>query len=127
MTLATILIPAAIAICAPGVPRVDMPNCIVDGDTIRIAAQNYRFVDIDTPELSGKHCGAREKRAARAATTYLQRLVNGGEAYLHPTGKKGSYSRPLARVVVDGRDVGEILIAAGHARYWPDGPRVWCK
>ncbi|WP_404799941.1 thermonuclease family protein, partial [Qipengyuania atrilutea] len=65
----TILLAAAIAVCAPG-PR---EHCVVDGDTAWIHGEKIRLLDIDTAEMNGK-CD-REKRLAIRARDRLVVLL----------------------------------------------------
>ena len=41
-------------------------------------------------------------------------------------GVDGTGSRTLATIRIAGHDVGDILIAEGLARRWPDGDEFWC-
>jgi endonuclease YncB( thermonuclease family) len=40
---------------------------------------------------------------------------------------KDKYGRTLAVIRISGRNVGDILIAEGLARSWPDGQEFWCE
>jgi endonuclease YncB( thermonuclease family) len=113
---------ASFALCGPG-PRV---NCVVDGDTFWMDGRKIRILDIDTPELSPPRCAA-EERLGEAAKHRLRALLNGGAVTLHAEGRdRDRYGRLLRRVHVDGRPVGDTLIAEGLARPYAGGRRGWC-
>lgn len=98
---------------------------VVDGDTLRIAGLGrVRVVGVDTPELRGQ-C-ERERELAQQAHTFTRRFLRGAVVEVVLLGKD-RYSRYLARVSVEGRDLAEALIAAGLGRNC--GPRRcndWC-
>ena len=78
------------------------------------ADRTVRLHAIDAPEA-----GTRE---AIAATAKLAHLVRGRRVrlvYDEPTGRIADrYGRLLASVRVDGRDVGEAMLAAGAVSRW---------
>lgn len=97
----------------------------VDGDTVRIDGETVRVIGLDTPELRGK-C-ASEKSRARAARRRLADLLEGSGLHVLFSGRRDRYRRPLARIVVGGRDVADVMIAEGHARPYDGGRRApWC-
>ncbi len=51
------------------------PDCVVDGDTIHMAGQSIRLIDIDAPEISKPHCTA-EYELGQKATLRLAELLN---------------------------------------------------
>lgn len=53
----------AIAACAP--PPAHRVTCVVDGDTVWIAGEKIRLLDIDAPEMKGK-CPAEAALAMRS-------------------------------------------------------------
>ena len=94
---------------------MDQPAIVIDGDTVRIGGERVRIRNIDAPELG---CPG-----ARAAADRLRRLLMSGRVEIvRCTGRErclDPYRRTLARIEVNGRDVGEILIAEGLATRWP--------
>ena len=105
---------------------------IVDGDTMDIAGERIRLRSeagpIDAPELRSAKCPL-ELFRAEAARDRLAALLKGGEPSII---RKGAdrYGRTVAVVLVDGKDVGAILVREGHAKPWPkltkaDRPE-WC-
>lgn len=102
-------------------------NCVVDGDTFRMAGARIRIADIDTPETHPAHC-AQEAELGAAATRRLQALLNSGEVALASADRDTDrYGRKLRIVSVAGRGVGETLVAEGLARPYAGGYRQgWC-
>ena len=102
-------------------------TCVVDGDTFWLDGVKIRMEGYDTPEPQTDICGGlREKLLAERATSRLIELMNTGYS-VEFSGEKGGYGRDLATVRVGGVDVGEILIAEGLARKWPNGQEFWCE
>lgn len=102
---------------------------VIDGDTLEDQRDDitYRLVNIDTPETGSRaHCSAerelgdRATRAARALVTQARRVE------FRPTGRIDRYGRTIAFVLIDGRDMGETLIAEGLARPWRGRREPWC-
>lgn len=101
-------------------------DCVVDGDTFRMAGDKIRIADIDTPETHPARC-PEEARLGAAATQRLQALLNSGAVTLHPIDRDTDrYGRKLRRVAVDGRGVGDTLIAEGLARPYRGRRMGWC-
>ncbi len=107
---------------------------VLDGDTIRVRARIWLGTDvellvridgIDTPEIRGK-C-AHEKALAARARALTESLVAGGAVRLHDV-RYGKYAgRVVARVVADGQDIADLLLAAGLAHRYGGGAREpWC-
>ena len=107
---------------------------VVDGDTLRVRARIWLGTDvellvridgIDTPEIRGK-C-AREKELAARARRLTESLVAAGAVRLHDV-RYGKYAgRVVARVVADGEDIADLLLAAGLAHPYDGGARApWC-
>jgi micrococcal nuclease len=99
----------------------------IDGDTYQRGRTTYRLARIDAPELYGAKCWE-ERSAAVAARNRLQILLDTPliETILP---NETSHGRLIARLTTrDGKDVGALLIAEGHARPLPPGTRrtSWC-
>lgn len=109
-------------------PNTSDKTCLVDGDTLWLFGENIRLKDFDTPEPQTQICGGRaEIELAHKASARLLDLLNGHQWTLERFGFDGTSSRRrLATIRIDGQDVGDILIAEGLARRWPDGPEFWC-
>lgn len=105
-----------------------MATCVVDGDTIWLNGTKYRLEGYDTPEPETNVCGGSfERQLAKKASNRFVQLLNNNEWRLVPTGGKGHYKRDLARLYINGEDVGDILVRERLARYWPDGREWWCR
>jgi micrococcal nuclease len=112
---------SASASAAPGDCRA------IDGDTYECSGARIRLEHIDAPELHAR-CAA-ELDAARAARAFAQAALDGAREIRIEIGRraKDRYGRTLARVVIDGRDLGELLIEAGLARSYHGERRAgWC-
>ena len=112
----------------PAVDRV-IPNhlTVVDGDTVNLAGQSIRLVGFDTPETYRAEC-ASERRLGDAATDRLRDLLaRASSAQLAYLPRRDQYGRDLARLMLDGRDVADIMVGEGLARRYSGGQRQsWC-
>ncbi|HEX7854647.1 MAG TPA: thermonuclease family protein [Sphingobium sp.] len=101
---------------------------VTDGDTVRLASgERIRIAGIDAPESRPENAKcARELARGQAATHAAIPLLKGRTVTIDRVGK--SYQRAVARLDLDGTDVGRLLIAEGIARPWPRGkPKPdWC-
>ena len=93
---------------------------IVDGDTLDIGDNRYRFDGMDTPER-GSYCG--DINVYDEAALVLAGLVDGLNVKCEPTGKKNG-NRLIAScfALVPGVariSLSESLVAQGWARDWP--------
>jgi endonuclease YncB( thermonuclease family) len=113
----------AIEMCDSG-KRV---TCVVDGDTLWFRGEKIRMMGYDTPEAITGICGGqKEIRLAARASKRLVQLLNQNTFTIERDGKD-KYGRTLAVIRISGRNVGDILIAEGLARSWPDGQEFWCE
>ena len=131
-------LPASRPAASPGALVID----VIDGDTVRRGGRTYRLVGFDTPETGMNARCERERALGAAATRRLAELLGGAGHVLTPVpcaclpGTEGTsrcnYGRLCARLRVQGRDVGAILIGEGLARPFLCGttscpPRAgWC-
>jgi len=102
---------------------------VIDGDTIEDmrADITYRIVNIDTPETGSRAQCAAERDLGNQATRQARALITAAaDLELRPTGRVDRYGRTIAYVVIDGRDLGETLIAEGFARPWRGRREPWC-
>lgn len=102
-------------------------TCVVDGDTIWAEGTKIRMADYNTPETGSPGCDA-ERELGERATSRLTELLNSGEVTLHAEGGRDTdqYGRALRVVKVDGRSVGDTLVAEGLAHEWEGYRREWC-
>ena len=127
-------VPARAADPLPGPIPVETPVAI-DGDSFRgwalilpgqKQAVTVRIRGIDAPELRGA-C-ASERATALAARNALARLLHDRPIFLFEVSADKYYGRMVARVQdAEGNDIGQKLIAGGHARAYDGGRREgWC-
>lgn len=102
----------------------------IDGDTIVIDGRHVRIANIDAPEIRHYHCDAELRLGLVAKRRMAELLASGTVAMLEGDRDSGRltdrYGRTLATIEVDGRDVGEIMIAEGLARPWVGKRQPWC-
>jgi endonuclease YncB( thermonuclease family) len=101
-------------------------NCVVDGDTFYLNGTKVRIAGIDAPETHDYRCPSELELGERAARQ-LQALLNSGSVTMTNIDRdRDTYGRLLRNVSVNGRDVGDSLIASGVARPYAGGRRPWC-
>ena len=99
---------------------------VVDGDTIHLDGEKIRILGLDTPETNNPECLA-EKLLGERATLYLERWIASAKTVEKRDEQgKDRYGRTLAKVYVDGVDVGGRLIAEGLATSWRGTQTDWC-
>lgn len=100
---------------------------VIDGDTIEYGGLSIRLVGFDTPETYYAKCAA-EKARGDAATMRLGQLIrNAGSLQLFLRDERDRYGRGLGSILVDGLNVGDVLISEGLARRYNGGQRRgWC-
>jgi micrococcal nuclease len=103
---------------------------VVDGDTLVLSGERIRIANIDAPELHRAQCDA-ERRLAKVARGRLAELLLLGKLKVKRGDpldgrKRDRHGRTLATITVDGRDIGELMIAEGLARPWEGKRRTWC-
>jgi micrococcal nuclease len=120
--LPLLLLTATTAHAAPGQCRA------IDGDSYTCFGERIRLENADTPELHGK-C-AREIELANSAKSFAQSKLDRAEQIVvsvHERRPRDRYGRTLAKVSVDGDDLGEKLVGEGLARpYHGERRRSWC-
>jgi micrococcal nuclease len=106
--------------------RVD--RC-VDGDTVDLwinlgfstfVKKRVRLMGINTPESRTRDL--EEKKRGKAATAYMESLLEGGYCDLD-SHELGKYGRVLGTLWVDGKDLNQEMIDAGHAVAYFGGKR----
>lgn len=109
---------------------------VVDGDTVVVDVALWpglvqrialRLAGVNTPEKRG--AALCEKVAAGRAEAFTRRFLRLGSVVTVSGVRLGKYAgRVLGRLAVDGRDLGEALVAAGLARPYAGGKRrPWCQ
>lgn len=111
-------------------PQATTPAfAVIDGDTLerRATGERIRLVNADTPEHGEQASCLAERRLAARATAHVRDLLAEAERVdVREVGRTDTYGRTLARVALDGRDLGETLIAEGLAHPWRDHREPWC-
>jgi endonuclease YncB( thermonuclease family) len=111
---------------------------VIDGDTIRIYQRqpNVRLVGFNAPETRKPDCEA-EREIGGRATRFLRDLIRASDLDFEYVGKVGvgacAWGRDCGTLKANGRDVGDLLIAARLAVPFicpggrcPPTPRPWC-
>lgn len=110
---------------------------IIDGDTVDIAGERIRILNIDAPETRRSRCED-ELVLGLLAKERLAELLRAGPVTIDRCEASGRcedrYGRTLARLRTAEGDVGAVLIAEGLAQPWRPGKaaaegrlRVWCS
>ena len=100
---------------------------VIDGDTVHRADERYRLAGIDAAEIHHAQCEA-ERRLGVLTKRRLDDLLQSGPVTLYPNppAKRDKYRRLLVHLLVNGEDVGRILIREGYARPWRGRREDWC-
>src|SRR5690606_26543787 len=99
------------------------------GDTFEDLAtgERYRLENIDTPETGPRaRCVAERQLGARATEQARAFITSARALEVRRTGRIDRYDRVIAFVEIDGRDLGELMIARGLARPWRGRREPWC-
>jgi micrococcal nuclease len=102
---------------------------VIDGDTLEDMSSDitYRVVNIDTAETGSRARCTAERDLGNRAKEAVRTLVSSARRIeLNATGRIDRYGRTIAFIVIDGRDMGETLIAEGLARPWRGRREPWC-
>lgn len=100
---------------------------VIDGDTIERHGVRYRLIGFDTPETWRARCSVEHDKGI-AAKKRLQELISSGKVRLVDTRREDRYGRDLARLYVDGKDAGRVLVSEWLARPYDGRSRRagWC-
>jgi micrococcal nuclease len=86
-----------------------------------------RVKGVDTPEIRTKDkC---EKQKAKEAKAYVQGLLVKARKIRLTEIKRGKYFRVVAKVMIDGVDLSQLLLSKGHAYAYDGGTKDsinWC-
>ena len=111
-----------------------LPGCeitrIVDGDTVDVdcgrGVDRVRLMGFDTPESFRAQCSTEAARAL-AAERYLTGEITRARVVDFEFRGRDRFDRALAIMRVDGRDIADVMVSAGHARRYDGGRRQgWC-
>jgi endonuclease YncB( thermonuclease family) len=100
---------------------------VIDGDTLRVGHERYRVENIDAPETGRRAQCPEEIALGQAASAELRRWVAGAhQVEAFPIGRRDRYGRVVARVAIDGVDLGERLMRLGLAKPWEGRKSDFC-
>lgn len=100
---------------------------VIDGDTIEAGGRRFRLANIDTPETGDLARCAAERRLGQRATARARALLGSAAGIeTHDVGRTDVYGRTIAHVLIDGRDLGDVLVSEGLARPWRGRREPWC-
>ncbi len=138
MTIMSAVVLIVLALAAPAFadfgPYPATAVRVIDGDTFEMDLALYpgltsrtrvRLAGVDTPELyTGAAC---ERLLAYNARDMSMRLLRSAQAIMVTVVDVDSFGRAVARIALDGVDLGELLLAANLARkYKPNDKTPWC-
>ena len=86
-----------------------------DGDDVRFGRVQVRLQGIAAPE---DYRGNREPGGPES-TRHLAEIIDGREVTCHLDGTTAGRYRPVGICFLDGDDIGELQVRAGHARDCP--------
>jgi hypothetical protein len=120
--------------CSRGSPLfVDVPSArvpqvlVLEPDALVIDGRHVRLSNAAAPHFAPHASCWAEALAAREVRQNVQGLVAGArEVTVTPTGGADEYNRILARVTVDGVDLGQSLLDDGLAAAPGATPFDWC-
>lgn len=102
---------------------------VVDGDTVDDLATGirYRLTNIDAPETGDNaRCFFERTRGEEAKRAAIRLIRSAKLVSVRRTFRHDIYGRRVAYVLVDGADLGDLLVADGLARPWRGMRRTWC-
>src|SRR6185295_17584427 len=97
---------------------------VVSSDTVFASGRPHRLYRVDAPQMDGQ-CAVERARAATLEQVVNELVASANSVDVRPGfDPRGHKSWPtdrhgvrLARISLDGRDLGEILISAGYATH----------
>ena len=109
---------------------------VIDGDTFVVDIDQFpdligkgisvRVNGIDTPEILRGNC-EREKELGIKAKERVEALLNSSETIVLENLSRGSFFRIVADVIVDGVDLGQLILNEGLAMPYRSGRESpWC-
>ena len=100
------------------------PNCVIDGETIRVGGDTLKIAGMRAPRIRSARCDAEEQRGVKAVEELTALLNSGkvttGDQVREPDGQTRT------EVLVNGQDVAAAMIAASAAREAGSIPPSWC-
>lgn len=99
-------------------------DCVIDGETIRVEGRKVAIAGIEAPGIGDASCPEERSRGIDSAVR-LADLLNSGAVSVGPA-FRDPYGRDVAKVQVDGSDVGRRMISADLAREYRGEKPDWC-
>ncbi|MES1200523.1 MAG: thermonuclease family protein [Pseudomonadota bacterium] len=100
---------------------------VIDGDTLRDGSERYRVENIDAPERGARAECPHERALAEASRAYVVEWVaDARRIEAIPSGRRDRYGRVVARIQIDGVDLGERLMQIGLAQPWRGHKAHFC-
>jgi endonuclease YncB( thermonuclease family) len=100
------------------------PNCVIDGETIRVGGDTVKIAGMRAPKIRAARCDAEEQRGVKAVEELTALLNSGkvttGDDVREPDGQMRT------QVLVNGQDIAAAMIAANMAREAGTAPPSWC-
>lgn len=95
-----------------------------DGDSGRLDGMKFRLANVDAPETGGVGAigGAKcefERELGFEAKAFMVELTRDAELVITSSSGPDRYEREVIHLSVNGRDIGELGIEAGHLGPWP--------
>lgn len=118
----------ALCACSPAMASEALTiTRIVDGDSARLSnGLELRLLDVDAPEIRGR-CPAEIDLAQRAKRFFADAIRDHSYRVEIDDRKHDKYGRTLAHVIIEGKDLSQMIIAAGLGRPYSGGKRQpWC-
>lgn len=121
-------------LCGCSASAKDEPHSIVesvinsvywsDGDSGRLDDVKFRLANVDAPETGslkqrgGAKCES-EREIGYEAKAFLVALTKSGSVQVERDYGYDRYQRLVVDLSVNGQDIGEAAITAGHLKAWP--------
>ena len=95
-----------------------------DGDSGRLDGMKFRLADVDAPETGGVGAigGAKceyERELGFEAKAFMVELTRNADLVITSSSGPDRYEREVISLSVNGQDIGDAGIAAGHLGPWP--------
>jgi endonuclease YncB( thermonuclease family) len=110
-------------------PAAIRPNVVVlAADTLVIDGKHYKLSNAFAPEpVPDARCWAEALAAKQATRTAAAMVAHAASIQAHPTGGVDEYARVLAKIDIDGADLGQTLFEQGLAARPAKGRFEWCN
>jgi len=112
----------------PPPPTVASRVWVLGGDSLIVDGQHIRLANAFAPQtVPDARCWA-EALAAKFAIQQVKNWMQSARTIqVEPTGERDVYNRAVARVALDGADLGDQLFREGLAGQPPRGRFEWCN